>query len=145
MDIKFQDVPLVPPEVPRTQWDFFNGLRRFSEQLRQIFNGSDDDWTYPSLLNGMQLVDGWAPVGYRKDPVGNVHLQGLVAGTASSTSTGYVFILPVGFRPNAKLIFSQESNTGAARIDVHDDGVVHFYSGGSGWATLSGMIFKADQ
>jgi len=54
------------------------------------------EWVAPALLNG--FTTGTPPVAYRKDGVGNVHIQGPVSHTGNPAPS-YVFVLPVGFRP----------------------------------------------
>lgn len=84
----------------------------------------------------------YAPAGYFKDPLGFVHLQGLVKnGTAGAT----IFTLPEGYRPAKSMIFKVVSNGGAANLWIHPDGSVDHASNSShvGFFSLEGIYFLA--
>ncbi|GAB6043566.1 C1q-like domain-containing protein [Endothiovibrio diazotrophicus] len=109
-------------------------------------------WAEPPLLNGWVNYgyDGndYATVAYRKDGEGFVHLRGLV-----KNGTGVIFNLPPGYRPAKNEVFPTVAFNGAfmfGRVDVNgmngvqaSDGDVIVHAG-SGWVTLSGIIFQAD-
>jgi hypothetical protein len=82
---------------------------------------------------------GWQACQYRK--VGDrVYLRGLVAGGVINNP---IFILPVGFRPPATVIFSSETNPNAhARIDVQSDGSVVPVFGSNTYVSISGIWFS---
>jgi|SRR5579863_10146055 len=82
----------------------------------------------PTLLNGwVNFGSGFENAGYWKDSHNLVHVQGLVKlGTIPST----VFLLPVGYRPPAGLIFPVFSNNAFGWINVNTNGTVTA-SGGS--------------
>ena len=113
-----------------------------------------EDWIAPTLLNS------WAnygvdhpPAGYMKTPDGTVHLRGLIKNGSSTTAT--MFTLPVGYRP--KVTGSQEyalypainanhNSNLACRINIYNGNVSQSATNGStGWVSLSGISFKADE
>lgn len=111
-----------------------------------------DTWRAPSYnTNWSDYNSGWEPVEYRRESDSLIRLHGLFRHT-TTTATGDVFTLPVGFRPNLSRIFNMASQGGGAtngssRVDVHPDGVVtivgHHFNGGSGYVSLDGMSFYA--
>ena len=81
---------------------------------------------------------------YYIDASGVVHLQGLVA--VSSGTTGLLTTLPVGARPNARLILRGYSQNTTNRIDVLPTGDVFVMVGAAdSWFELSGVEFLATQ
>ena len=68
---------------------------------------------------------------YRKDQLGRVNLRGLVTRTAGAPMLGAIAVLPAGYRPPAKMLFTVgggEAQT-SARLDVHPDGQVIWFTG----------------
>lgn len=101
-------------------------------------------WTAPTFENGW--VNFGAPVasaGYRKDAMGVVWLQGAVA---SGTIGASAFTLPVGYRPNAKLMFGTTGASGAnpTRTDILSNGGVNIVIGNTGYHSLNGISFLAE-
>lgn len=77
-----------------------------------------------------------------KDPMGIVHLEGLVKnGTIGTT----IFTLPAGYRPSNGQLFVSISNGAIGRIDVAPTGNVVATTGNNAWITLSGITFKQEQ
>lgn len=77
-----------------------------------------------------------------KDPMGIVHLEGLVKnGTIGTT----IFTLPAGYRPSNGQLFASISNSAIGRIDVAPTGNVVATTGNNAWITLSGITFKQEQ
>lgn len=76
-----------------------------------------------------------------KDPMGLVHVQGLVkSGAVPST----VFILPAGYRPSNGLLFATDTNTGHGRFDIAATGNVVAQSGGNGYFSIN-ATFRQEQ
>jgi hypothetical protein len=79
---------------------------------------------------------------YWRDPVGIVHIEGLVKdGTIATT----IFALPAGYRPAKALIFAVDTNSGHGRLDVTAAGLVIATSGGNTYYSLAGISFKQEQ
>jgi hypothetical protein len=77
-----------------------------------------------------------------KDPMGIVHLEGLVkSGAVPST----IFILPAGYRPSNGHLFMVNSNGAVGRVDVASTGNVVAQAGNNAWFSLSGIHFKQEQ
>lgn len=101
----------------------------------------------PGFLNSWANFGAtWQGARFWKDPMGLVHLEGLVAGGATAT---VIFTLPVGYRPSAGVLFGSDmSATVHARIDVESDGdvVARFGTGGTNvYVSLSGISFRQEQ
>ena len=98
-------------------------------------------WIVPTLANGwVNYGTPYDTAGYRKDPLGRVHLKGLVKnGTAQTT----IFTLPVGYRPAADKLFLVQTGAGAsARLEVNSNGtVVAAANTVSGNLSLEGVSF----
>lgn len=96
----------------------------------------------PAFQNSWVNYDGGAEYGVcrcRVDTLGNVYLDGLIKNGVS----GAIFTLPSNMRPTQyRKIFIVHTNTGAGRIDVKANGNVDFVSGGTGWVSLSGIVFR---
>lgn len=104
----------------------------------------DTAWVTPAL-SGTWVAFGspYATPAYRKTG-GIVYLKGLVKNGTINTTTGDIFILPVGFRPLEREVFSVGGVAAFGRADVLPDGSVRAVAGGStaNW-TLSGISFVA--
>lgn len=99
--------------------------------------------TYPSLLNGWENYGSpYEMACYYKDTNGIVHLEGLIR----RGSVGYVaFMLPDGHKPKGHMIFANYSNNYIlARVDVYEGGEVMIKAGDTGYLSLSGISFLAD-
>jgi hypothetical protein len=77
----------------------------------------------PGFENGWEnLGEGFAHASFYLDPIGRVHLKGVVSSLAPKTT---VFTLPVGYRPPEKLAFAVATSAGsAAEVDVLSNGEV---------------------
>lgn len=79
---------------------------------------------------------------FYKDSAGVVHLRGLVK---NGSTSGTIFTLPAGYRPNIRLLFAIEMNSNAiGRVDILADGQVQPQGVNNAWVSLSNITFKAD-
>jgi hypothetical protein len=126
----------VAPNAGSTVWFSLSGIH---------FRAADgyEPWTAPTLLNSwLNFGAPYCNAGYWKDGFGRVHLKGLVK---SGTIPADVFVLPAGYRPGTQLVFSCVSMNASNRVDVLANGSVNIQSGNNGWASLDGIIFRAEQ
>src|SRR5262245_56448745 len=108
-------------------------------------NPGIDAWTAPSFTNSWTNFGGsWAPVGYRLDESGIVHLHGImVPGSFASAA----FSLPVGYRPEADLTFvvvvGEPTSFGRVNIIASPGAVTPIvgFSGTGCWFSLDGVLF----
>jgi hypothetical protein len=102
-------------------------------------------WQTPLFQSGWLDYDAGAtfnPARYRKDAYGRVHLKGLVKSGTNFT----IFILPVGYRPQARVAFfvsGWQAGHVIGRIDVLTTGEVYWVAGGTVYMSLDGITFKA--
>lgn len=82
---------------------------------------------------------GWQVAAFWRDPLGFVHLRGLIK---SGTLATAAFTLPPGYRPTVSEIFAVQTDTGVGRVDVSTDGTVTPQSGGTTYLSLSGIAFR---
>lgn len=82
--------------------------------------------------------------GFRKDPLGRVHLRGRCVYTGASGLP--IFWLPSGHRPPRELTFVVESNAGAASVSVASSGSVDYFGGGTPatYLSLDGISFDTE-
>jgi hypothetical protein len=118
----------------------------FAEMARALaglLQGPQSPWVSPALLNGwVNYTQKWNYAGFAKDPLGWVHLRGLV-----SSGSGTVFLLPVGCRPIAQVLTGGQTSPGGvqARIDVAATGEVTPGAGTSPvWLSLDNISFRAE-
>jgi len=94
----------------------------------------------------LQLVNGWSSYGgeYATAEVvirdGLCILEGLI-NHGSAGSRGHMATLPAKCLPNKRLIFNMNQHTVSARVDVYENGQVHWVAGGgsSNWVSLAGI------
>lgn len=104
-------------------------------------------WTNATLLNswvafGTPFDD---LAGFYKDPLGRVHLRGVIKSGAIVNGT-VLFTLPAGYRPTGQKVFGVSHHAGtSARLDVTTTGNVQLGQAASGNAYLSldGVSFRA--
>jgi hypothetical protein len=108
-----------------------------------------EDWHYIGEAGELPFENSWENYGshsfcaYYKDPLGNVHLKGLVR---NGTLGMPVFTLPVGYRPTTRGIFIVMSQSGTGRLNIDDDGSVEPSSPSvSAWVSLDGVYLRAEQ
>lgn len=101
-----------------------------------------------AVSGGVGFANSWTNFGsgyndaaYYKDPLGVVHLRGLIkSGTVGSTA----FTLPSGYRPPATSAFPVASNAAFGYLEIGSSGVVIPRSpSNNAWVTLEGITFRA--
>ncbi|MGQ0629170.1 MAG: hypothetical protein ACT4PL_13855 [Phycisphaerales bacterium] len=102
-----------------------------------------EPWQFPSLLGDwVNYGAGYADAAYFKDSVGVVHIRGTIR---DGDPGSLIFVLPAGYRPNARLIFVGWSGSAATRVDILPDGRVYVLGTVSnGWLSLEGFSFRAE-
>jgi len=117
----------------------------FKNSVVALYSKSfEPEWIEPQPLNKwVRYSEGYSAFGYMKDSSGVVHLKGLVK---NGDVTKPIFVLPEGFRPAERQIYSVFSHSNPARLDVSAGGEI---IGGTGaaapWISLSGITFKAEK
>lgn len=98
-------------------------------------------WVAPTLQNNWSNYNGtFTTAGYTKTSAGMVVLKGLVkAGVIGCTTP--IATLPVGYRPEGKLIFENSSNSAAGRLDIDLNGEIRACAGSNAWFSLDGFTF----
>jgi hypothetical protein len=77
-----------------------------------------------------------------KDPLGFVHLKGVLTGGANGTTA---WVLPAGFRPGATTDHSPQASTVGAAVQIGTSGLVAIaYTGAPAAIGLSGVTFLAE-
>jgi hypothetical protein len=125
-------------------------FRAVSNQC-QVSDSTDCTW--------MNYGSGFNTTGYYKDPLGAVHLKGLIKPDctqslhATCTAGALIFTLPLGYRPAAQevniaataILGAQYLETG--RVDVATDGSVLAFNydnaSSDTWLSLDGITFRA--
>lgn len=83
---------------------------------------------------------GWVAAGFWRDPLGWVHLRGLIK---SGTINTAAFTLPPGFRPaTGAETFAVNSNGAFGTVQVGTDGVVTPTVGNNTYVSLAGIHFR---
>lgn len=100
--------------------------------------GGVEPYFYNSWVNyGAPFYD----AAFMKDPLGFVHLRGLIK---SGATTATMFILPIGYRPAKQHIFTSLAADVVCRIDVYPTGIVFHVSGGTNaYLSLDPITFQA--
>ena len=102
-------------------------------------NKAQEEWITPTLLNGFTST--LLPMRYKKDSLGFVHIQGQVE---NITPNKTIFVLPVGYRPDRRVLFSHVSDlTGVNYSLVDSAGTFNYGIGGISWADFGEVIFYA--
>lgn len=99
------------------------------------------DTGQPAFANSwVNYGSGWQVAGFWRDPLGIVHLRGLIkSGTVGSAA----FTLPPGFRPPLAETFAVLSNGALGRVDVASDGTVTpMTPSNNTYVSLSGIQFR---
>jgi len=92
--------------------------------------GVDQDWIYPTLLNGWVNHSFGTPIRYKKQN-NLICIQGRLSGGRTGTTTGHtVFKLPEGFRPDRPLYLTiNDATTDARFVCINSDGHVNIETG----------------
>jgi hypothetical protein len=141
--------------IAKTAYDALLGSGKvLSRQFSRVSPSLGQFWMpVGASINGYpQFTGNWtnkgggaAPVSYRKDAYGQVHLQG--AATGGATPTSPIFTLPAGYRPaNNRIFMTGAQGGGTTMIQVSSNGVVTALAGGStSGEWLDGINFVAEQ
>lgn len=100
----------------------------------------------PAFQNGWSNYDTTAFRGARfwKDPMGIVHVEGLVKGGTAPGAGITIFALPAGYRPGIGLIFAVDSNSAHGRADIAPTGEIVARIGNAAYMSLNGISFKQE-
>mgnify|MGYP003327511990 CR=1 FL=1 len=102
---------------------------------------TDSGWITPTLNSGFTgYSDPYGTIKYRK--IGNiVNIQGI---TNEAVANSIVFTLPVGFRPERRLVLAAINANAIARLDIDQAGNVRQdYVASSSWFSLNCTFFTA--
>jgi autotransporter adhesin len=106
-----------------------------------------EDWIAPSMSNNWVNYSAsgpYSPAGYYKDTVGTVHLRGNI----KSGTTGNVFVLPAGYRPEYRQSYIVNAYSGSytyGECEILADGSVGFSLWNNTFMSLDGISFRAYQ
>lgn len=118
-----------------------------------------DPWHYVGTAGEPAFSAGWSnyggsygTVGFRKDPLGRVHLRGLVQTPAAPAIGATIFTLPAGYLPpigRQAVLDTSYNAVGVCRIDVGTDGIVKFMQSDTaitagGFITFDSLYFDTD-
>jgi len=110
-------------------------------QTGNVAIGDDSGWLQAALINGFTNYGSNFQIARFRKKNGVVHVEGLIKGGGPSVP---IFVLPPGFWPENKLIFSSIGNNSLARINIDANGEVVAIVHHSQWISLSGISFIAD-
>lgn len=105
-------------------------------------------WKTPTFVNSwvnyesVNPGNNYSTAGYYIDRE-RVYLKGLLGNGAINSAC---FILPVGYRPNTRVLLSTISGSSTGRVDILPTGEVVIYSpSNSIWVSLEGLSFRINQ
>lgn len=118
-------------------WDMWN-----NGPYNGAYNGLTQ-WLSLGLFNGWaNYGSGYEPTAFFKDPMGFIHLRGLVkSGTLNSTITQ----LGTGCRPAYIRILPTYCDAGVGQLRIDTSGNIAQFSGSNGWFSLAIPPFRAEQ
>ena len=105
----------------------FTGLIKFLQYIK-----GPDHWHYVGETGEPAFENSWVneaatnAARFMKNAAGVVHIQGVVQ---NGTIGQDVFTLPIGYRPDKNLWFSQVSNNAFAKMVINTDGTIEPASG----------------
>ncbi len=107
---------------------------------------ASEAWTAATLVNSwVNFGSGYNTAAFFKDPIGIVHLRGLIKGGTTTAGT-LLFTLPAGYRPAATEYFNVQAISGSTyvigRVDVFSNGQVQFQTGANTALSLDGLTFR---
>lgn len=133
------------PGLPSSGWVApYALLTSHDEEIEANFNSleewsSQEPWKTPVLNGKWKVPGGFQTPQYVKDPLGWVHLRGIVQNTAEEP---LLFTLPEGYRPKKNEDFFIGTNTTTVSIQVTSTGEVKVAAGLSILeASVSGVSF----
>ncbi len=136
----------VTPEGAKRAAEVHSPIQSVNGQTGNIvldLGGDDSGWQTPTLLNGIiNYSTTHQGARYRKKG-GVVYIEGLVKG-GTATGNVTVFKLPIGFRPNKRLLLNTNRANGIFRTDVASNGDIICHSYSSTWTSISGISFLVD-
>lgn len=102
-----------------------------------------EPYQYPILLNDWYNQSGseWNIAKYYKDKQGIVNLEGVLTGLGANN---LLFILPEGYRPLRRSLFTVVTASGWGRVDIFANGEVKLMSGTFQQISLDGISFRVD-
>jgi hypothetical protein len=93
-----------------------------------------DDWT--------DYLGTYNTIGVTKTSVGVIKLKGLVKKATAPSQYDVIGILPAGYRPSGRLIFSGLTSPGdSGRIDIYPTGEIVYIYGSGSWISLEGISY----
>lgn len=120
-----------------------NTLNDVMRQLKELKTNQLNlgEWQTPTMQNGWVAFDStYNPPGYIK--FGDmVYLRGLI----KSGSSGNIFVLPAGYRPAKRCLFTVSQNNALGRVDIDATGQVSGQVWSATWTSLDGICFRAEQ
>ena len=99
----------------------------------------------PAFLNSWTnygAAPTYSQVAFYKDPVGVVHLKGLLK---SGTLTASAFNLPAGYRPAENYNVGVAANAAFGYVLISANGAITPWTGSNVWFSLDGISFRAEQ
>jgi hypothetical protein len=111
-----------------------------------------DPWHVVGTTGEPGFLNGWVNYGtygataaFRKFPDGRVRLRGLVrSGTVAASASGYIFVLPAGYRPQAPLLFPISANATFGEVRILPDGGVLAQVGNNSYFALDEIEFDTE-
>lgn len=120
---------------------FSKATRFFNILYGKITTLEGDEASWINIIGGIGYLNSWvdfdttnAVGAYYKDRSGRVHVKGLIK---SGTINNNAFILPVGYRPPKKLLFSTASNDAYGQIAVFANGEFLPEVGNNTWFSIN--------
>ncbi len=103
-------------------------------------------WTNLTLQPSWTTYNGatFATPQYTKTNDNVVYVKGLI-GTGPYTYDTVIAMLPAGFRPKSRILYTTAGNGGYARLDVLANGQIRYMGTAGGWYSLDGLMFVAEQ
>lgn len=108
-------------------------------------------WATPTLASVVDYGSGFGGPRYFKDALGIVHMKGVLKATATITSLGTLFTLPVGFRPAETLVFQVACGIGFSnldkRLDIETTGLAYLNGttlAVNDWVSIASVSYLAE-
>ena len=108
-------------------------------------------WATPTLGSVVDYGFGFGGPRYFKDALGIVHMKGVLKATATITSLGTLFTLPVGFRPAETLVFQVACGIGFSnldkRLDIETTGLAYLNGTAlavNDWVSIASVSYLAE-